>query len=82
MTLAEIQKSLNKTESVTETLDAIEAISGKDVRWTYDLVHSQMHYKGLSLDEACKSVEATFDGTQPKGLFEAVKRYHDFRASK
>tara|TARA_Y100000114_G_scaffold127375_1_gene123988 strand:- start:6003 stop:6128 length:126 start_codon:yes stop_codon:yes gene_type:complete len=35
-----------------------------------------MHYNGLTLDEACKAVEATFDGTQPEGLFEAVKQYH------
>lgn len=53
-----------------------------DVRWTYDLVHSQMFYNGLSLDEACKVVEATFDGSQPAGLFEAVKQYHAFRMAK
>jgi hypothetical protein len=49
-----------------------------DIKWTYDLVHSKMYYCGLSFDDACKEVEATFDGTQPQGLFEAVKGYYDF----
>ena len=53
-----------------------------DIRWTYDLVHSQMFYNGLSLDEACVAIENTFDGTQPQGLFDAVKRYHEFRMNK
>tara|TARA_R100000152_G_C6703647_1_gene132630 strand:- start:504 stop:698 length:195 start_codon:yes stop_codon:yes gene_type:complete len=47
-----------------------------DIKWTYSQVHSKMYYKGLSLDEACKAVEATFDGSQPKGLFKAVKLYY------
>lgn len=52
-----------------------------DVRFTYNLVHSQMFYNGLSLDEACEAVEATFDGTQPEGLFDVVKAYHIQRTS-
>lgn len=51
-------------------------ISLSDIRFTYDLVHSKMHYKGMSIDEACDAVEATFDGSQPEGLFQAVKAYH------
>tara|TARA_R100000426_G_C4776712_1_gene93058 strand:- start:449 stop:640 length:192 start_codon:yes stop_codon:yes gene_type:complete len=57
-------------------MSSLQPVPLSDVRWTYDLVHSQMHYNGLTLDEACKAVEATFDGTQPEGLFEAVKQYH------
>ena len=57
-------------------------VSLQDVRWTYNQVHSQMFYNGLSLDEACKKVEATFDGTQPAGLFEAVKSYHKQQTTK
>ena len=54
-------------------------IALEDIRWTYSQVHSQMHYNGLTLDEACIAVEKTFDGSQPKGLFEAVKAYHNFK---
>ena len=53
-----------------------QVIPLEDIRFTYNLVHSKMFYKGLTLEEACKVIEATFDGSQPEGLFEAVKAYH------
>lgn len=57
-------------------------ISLEDIRWAYNLVHSKMHYKGLSIDEACQVVFEQFDGSQPAGLLEAVKSYHAFRTNK
>tara|TARA_A100001011_G_C14302745_1_gene841613 strand:- start:3053 stop:3271 length:219 start_codon:yes stop_codon:yes gene_type:complete len=47
-----------------------------DIKWVYNLVHSKMFYKGLTLDQACEVVENSFDGSQPEGLFTAVKKYH------
>ena len=52
-----------------------------DVKFVYELVHSKMFYSGLNFDEAFKAVEATFDGTQPIGLFEVVQAYHIQRTS-
>lgn len=54
----------------------LQPIPLSDIKWTYDLVHSKMFYNGLSFDDACKAVESTFNGSQPEGLFEAVKAYH------
>ena len=61
---------MKKTTSLTE------------IRWAYSEVHSQMHYNGLSIDEAIKVVEAKLDGTQPADLFVLVKEYHQRQIEK
>jgi len=57
-------------------------IALEDIRWAYNLVHSKMHYTGLSIEEACEVVFSQFDGSEPAGLLEAVKSYHAFRMNK
>jgi hypothetical protein len=49
--------------------------TAKEIKWVYDLIHSQMFYKGKTLEEAIKIVFSKFDGTEPADLKEKVLKY-------
>ena len=47
----------------------------EDIQWVYNLVHSEMFYKGSSVEYAIETVFADFDGSEPADLKEKVTRY-------
>ena len=51
----------------------------EEIKWVYDLIHSQMFYRGKTLLEAVEIVFSEFDNTQPADLKEKVLQYAQSR---